>query len=113
MLRDFAVRKQQALLGTVVKVLGVKAHTSKTKRTAAVSRVPRAWFWQAGLCQELALTSQITASSENEQGSLNQRITVVLPKWESLPGQAENRGWKMLLARALRVGKAGSTVPNG
>lgn len=27
MLRDFAVRKQLALLGTVVKVLGVKAHT--------------------------------------------------------------------------------------
>lgn len=32
-------------------------HTSKTKRTAAVSRVPRAWLWQAVLCQELALIS--------------------------------------------------------
>lgn len=88
-------------------------HTSKTKRTAALSRVPRAWLWQAGLCQELALTSQITASSEKEQGSLNQRVTVVLSKWASLPGQAENRGWKMLLAGALRVGRAGFTLLDG
>lgn len=61
-------------------------HTSKTKQTAAVSRVPRAWLWQAVLCQELALTSQIMASSEKSQGSLNQCISVVLSNWALLPG---------------------------